>query len=322
MHVYWSGPHESAGRDKCDWIVQSLKSQPNKHSRAVKVIGVRQESLRQSREAGVPPLDARRLLEGVYSAEYIQSVVGAKTRDDECLCDRSLGDVLAFWTAVLSVKAGREDMQSGRVVGVLGGSDSHVGPLGSSRHTAFNGLAVAAIGLRSEALQDERSSVLIIDLDGRCGGGTASLIANISGIRQVDVAVNSTDSYSDTANARLRIVTSISTYLDTIEESLCSLDVEKERGRNPICIYRAGVDGFEGAPGGLAGLTTEVLAERDRLVFNWCRKVGIRTVFTTGGGEVSEGVSRETLVALHRQTIETAESLLRKEQRDEKRGHK
>lgn len=316
--VYSPGPQPAGVRDKCDWIVESLSRQPSKYSRSVKVVDAYEDSLRRSRDLGTPPLDVRGLLEEAHAAEYIESARGSNALEYE----RSSAGVLSLWLAACQVQDGREDGVVGRIVGSLGGGGHHARASTSVNGQTFNSLAVAAIGLTKMGMNSGGGRVLILDLDASCGGGTASLIAGVPGIRQVDIAVNDTDAYADTENASLRVVRNASDYLSTIQESLCNLDVEKERGHNPVCIYSAGVDAFEKSPGGLPGVTAEMLAERDRLVFKWCRDVGIRTAFTIGGGDVSDTVSQETLVGLHRQTIEMAEAVLRKEQRNEKRGHR
>jgi len=180
------------------------------------------------------------------------------------------------------------------------GRDGHV----------FNGLAAVARELAGNAALS-CGPVLVLDLDGSCGGGTASMIAGMPQVRMVDIAVNRVDAYESTPNATLRIVSDASQYMDTLRESLETLDVAKET--LPVCIYSAGVDGFEGMANGLPGMTAELLAERDRLVFDWCTRVGIRTAYTLGCGDVSDAVPAEALVALHRQTIEAAAAASRGE---------
>ena len=66
----------------------------------------------------------------------------------------------------------------------------------------FNGLALAA----RAALAAGAASVLILDLDAHCGGGTASLIAEEPRIWQLDVSVCAFDSYESRERASLRIV--------------------------------------------------------------------------------------------------------------------
>ncbi len=54
-----------------------------------------------------------------------------------------------------------------------------------------NSLVIAA----KKTMEAGTTSVMILDLDAHCGGGTASLIRGIPGIRQMDVSVTGFDCY-------------------------------------------------------------------------------------------------------------------------------
>ena len=165
----------------------------------------------------------------------------------------------------------------------------------------FNGLAIAA----RTALSSGAEAVLVLDLDAHCGGGTASLIAGDRRIHQLDISTNGFDAYESTEQAKLRIVSDASDYLPTVEQELSALSA---RGtRFGLCLYNAGVDPFEGCDiGGLPGMTEEILAERERLVFGWCRDRGISAAFVLAGGYVGPRLPEATLVRLHRATIMAA----------------
>jgi acetoin utilization deacetylase AcuC-like enzyme len=49
-----------------------------------------------------------------------------------------------------------------------------------------------------------------------------------------------------------------------------------------------------------------VLAEREQLVLAWCRAHRLPVAFVMAGGYVSDQLSQDELVALHRLTIEAA----------------
>ena len=66
-------------------------------------------------------------------------------------------------------------------------------------YCTFNGLALAA----SHALASGANSVLILDLDAHCGGGTHSLVAQEPRIRHADIAVDPFDFYTPTAENSL-----------------------------------------------------------------------------------------------------------------------
>ncbi len=166
-------------------------------------------------------------------------------------------------------------------------------------YCTFNGLALAAF----HALAGGAKSVLILDLDAHCGGGTHSLVAREPRIRHADVAVDPFDYYTPTAENSFELVTDAARYLPAVRELLERL----ESGSYDLCLYNAGMDPHEdSAEGGLAGITEETLAERERLVFAWCRARSIPVAFVLAGGYVSPQLPQERLVALHRLTVETA----------------
>jgi acetoin utilization deacetylase AcuC-like enzyme len=145
-------------------------------------------------------------------------------------------------------------------------------------------------------------SVLILDLDAHCGGGTASLIAEEPRIWQVDVSVSDFDSYGSGERVWLRVVRSSDEYLGEIERGL--QEVRRRGPRFELCLYNAGMDPFEGcSTGGLAGITRETLAARERLVFNWCREGALPIAFVLAGGYVGKRLDAEGLVGLHRLTL-------------------
>ena len=58
--------------------------------------------------------------------------------------------------------------------------------------------------------------------------------------------------------------------------------------------------------GGLKGIDTQVLRERERLVFDWARSRGVPVAFGIGGGYVSRRLEQTQLVELHLLTVEAA----------------
>ena len=187
-------------------------------------------------------------------------------------------------------------------------SDGVSGSLSSGLHHArrdrgsafctFNGLALTAKSA-------PQSKVLIIDLDAHCGGGTYSLIAGDPRIWQLDVSVCTTDFYEPVEGGTLDIVEDASDYLPTIEHRLREL--EKRPTKFDLCLYNAGVDPHEDCDiGGLEGITFDVLAERERIVFAWCRQQKIPVSFVLAGGYKGRDLSQGKLVDLHRLVLQEA----------------
>jgi acetoin utilization deacetylase AcuC-like enzyme len=317
-----------AADDKCEWIVDSLAAHRTRYSRAVKVLDVDEEQAKTRRSlfatGQVPPQwpDLRELVLGeVHSGDYVHAALGTEqpTSGASQQVSRGQSSAARSWGYVKSLRWAARDVSDGiqgsrgsanRIAGALGGGMHHARRDSGWEDHVFNGLAAVAHELAGNAALG-CGPILILDLDGSCGGGTASMIAGMPHVRMVDIAVNRVDAYESSPNTTLRIVVKASHYLDTVRESLEALDVAKET--LPVCIYSGGVDGFEGMSNGLPGMTADLLAERDRLVFDWCTRVGIRTAYTLGCGDVSDAVPAEALVALHRQTIEAAAAASRGE---------
>jgi acetoin utilization deacetylase AcuC-like enzyme len=254
----------------------------------------------------------------MHSEAYVRSVVTGEPRELAESAGRrwtpelpiqAWAELLPLRVAALEVAHGRDDGTSGRLVGCLSGETHHARREAGRFGSVFNGIVSAALAaLDSDVGPCRVQRVLLLDLDGDCAGGTASLIEGDSRIRLIDVAVCDRDAYAPSANASLEIVTDASHYLDAVRRALALVSATEYAGQ--LCIYSAGVDGVESAARGLPGLTASILAARDQLVFRWCLEHRIRTAFLLGGGESSDTVSRESLVALHRQTIDIAGQLV------------
>jgi acetoin utilization deacetylase AcuC-like enzyme len=199
-----------------------------------------------------------------------------------------------------AVAAGLAALESG-MAGSLSSGLHHARRDRGAGFCTFNGLAIAA----GEALAAGAASVLILDLDAHCGGGTASLIAREPRIWQVDVSVCDFDRYESAERARLRIVRNGDEYLAAIDRSL--EEIRRQGPRFDLCLYNAGMDPFEGCDtGGLPGITREVLADREQMVFDWCRERQLPIAFVLAGGYVGARLDERGLVDLHRLTLSAA----------------
>ncbi|MDQ2959993.1 MAG: hypothetical protein M3R48_02950 [Candidatus Dormibacteraeota bacterium] len=200
----------------------------------------------------------------------------------------------------------------GAVAAALAALDDGVaGSLSSGLHHAradtghgyctFNGLALAA----RTVLDRRPGRVLIVDLDAHCGGGTASLVADQQRIHQVDVAVDYFDHYAPSpGRIELELVRTAGDYLETVDATLATA---AQRGPWELVLYNAGMDPYEGCDvGGLRGITEDLLADRENLVFRWAASHGWPIAFVIAGGYVGSRLSRGTLVRLHRHTLSAA----------------
>ncbi|MCY7306984.1 MAG: hypothetical protein LH632_12720 [Rhodoferax sp.] len=291
MNVYYSpryvGSSYAFGTTrKAKWLADSLKTLP--------IAGV---------QLVEPKMLSRDQIVQVHDPAYVGAVQTGRPRN---LAESQGFDWDAgLWNMVLAsnggaVAAALEAIGSG-IAGSLSSGLHHARHDSGAGFCTFNGLAIAA----HEALAAGASSVLILDLDAHCGGGTASLIADEPHIRQVDVSVNSFDSYHSNERIRLTLVQRSEEYVGEIERALKKITLEGPRF--DLCLYNAGMDPFEHCPtGGLAGITQEMLAARERLVFDWCRQQELPVAFVLAGGYIGEHLTEQGVVKLHRLTLSAA----------------
>jgi acetoin utilization deacetylase AcuC-like enzyme len=291
VSIYYSQMYVGSGfafdtTRKSRWIAESLSDSP--------IPGI--ELVEPS------PLTADQVAK-VHESGYIRAV--------ETGIPRGLAESQGFswdtrmWPMVLSsnggaVAAALTALEHG-VAGSLSSGLHHARNGNGAGFCTFNGLVIAA----REALEAGAKSVLILDLDSHCGGGTASLIADEPRVSQIDVSVNSYDSYSSSDRVRLDIVTRSSDYLTTIRQRLDEAD---RRGLQfDLCLYNAGMDPCEDcSTGGLAGISRQMLAERELIVFQWCRSRRLPLAFVLAGGYIGPRLDDRGLVDLHRHTLTCA----------------
>lgn len=245
---------------------------------------------------GTPATDEE--IGGVHAPEYLESVrngVG-NARSNGLGWDEGLFPSVAGSTGSL-IDAVRWALATRGIAGALSSGLHHARYDRGAGWCTFNGLAIAAV----EALKAGAKRVLILDLDAHGGGGTASLIEGMTGIEQVDVSVNTYDSYSDTHNATQTMANGRN-YLEVVERAL---DGIVDPTSIDLVILNLGMDVHEFA-GGSAGITTEVVRQREQMVFAWARANDIPAAFCLAGGYTAGGVTMDELVDLHRITIETA----------------
>jgi len=239
----------------------------------------------------------------VHSRDYVQAVRTGFPR--ELAESQGFSWDAGLWPMVLAsnggaVAAALAALEDG-VAGSLSSGLHHAGRGSGAGFCTFNGLVIAAL----ESLLAGAESVLILDLDAHCGGGTASLIADDHRIWQLDVSVSTYDHYESSDRIHLDLVRNSNEYLSIVQQRLGDLD---RRGvKFSLCLYNAGMDPFEGcSTGGISGITHELLREREQIVFEWCMSRGLPVAFVLAGGYVGPRLDQRGLVDLHRLTISEA----------------
>ncbi|MFO0897894.1 MAG: hypothetical protein U0836_10770 [Pirellulales bacterium] len=291
MRVFYSPAYVAAGFSfettlKASWVAASLDAEP--------IAGV---------ELVEPNPLARDQLLAVHDAHYVRAIETGEPR--ELAESQSFAWDAALWPAMLAsnggaVAAALAALEDG-VAGSLSSGLHHAKRSSGDGFCTFNGLVLAA----RAALAAGAGSVLILDLDAHCGGGTASLIGDEPRITQFDVSTSHFDQYRDTAQARLAMVDSAAQYMDCVRRALD--DANALGVAYDLCLYNAGMDPYEGCPvGGLPRIDREMLAERERRVFAWCAERRLPVAFVLAGGYLGPRLDRAKLVGLHRLTLTAA----------------
>ena len=185
-----------------------------------------------------------------------------------------------------------EALRTGRS-GSLSSGLHHAGRDYGTGFCTINGLALAAV----EALR-KVNRVGILDLDAHFGGGTADILRDNDRVALADVGVNGFDAWEPTDTWR-HFVARVRTpdrYLQAVKSSLKVLEDAE------LLIYNAGMDTHENA-GGLEGVSTEIIQEREALVVEWARKRGVPVLFALAGGYRWDGLTLEDVAELHLITV-------------------
>ena len=248
------------------------------------------------------PLAVEQLIQ-IHDTVYVEAVRTGKPRwlaeSNGFSWDRGL------WNAVCSsnggvVAAALEAFRTGRNSGSLSSGLHHASAGSGNGFCTFNGLALAA----RAAIAAGAVRVLIIDLDAHCGGGSMSIMRQWPEIVHLDIAVSEADTYEvePASRSTLDLLRTADTHLPTLERRLRALDDMPFS----VVIYNAGTDPHQASLGGLPGITFSLLAERERLVFNWAEVRRVPIAFALAGGYTGEDLSERDLAGLHRLTVAAA----------------
>lgn len=167
----------------------------------------------------------------------------------------------------------------------------------------FNDFAIASNQLLHEG---KVKHVLIIDLDVHQGNGTAKLMEEESRVYtfsmhgKANYPMHKEKSNWDIA---LETDTGDDEYLDTLRLALQKL----QRIPADLVFYQSGVDVLATDKLGKLGLSASACAERDRLVFEFCKQRGLPAVAAMGGGYSPQIAD---IVNAHVRTFEIGADLL------------
>jgi acetoin utilization deacetylase AcuC-like enzyme len=148
-----------------------------------------------------------------------------------------------------------------------------------------------------EALQHV-AKVGILDLDAHAGGGTFDILQDHPQVYLADVTVSPFDDWKPKYPERhfYQTVDDPEDYLPQVALALKHLEGIK------FLIYNAGMDTHEKA-GGLRGINTHLIQQREELVVAWARQRQIPHIFALAGGYTWSGLTIQEVAQLHLETI-------------------
>jgi len=220
----------------------------------------------------------------VHTPAYIERVMTGRLTDTEIrrigfpwspqMVERSRR------SAGATIAACRVALQEGVGVNLAGGTHHAFADAGAG-YCVFNDAAVAARAMQAEG---RVRRIAIIDCDVHQGDGTAVIFANdptvftfsIHGAHNFPFRKQQSD-----LDIALPDATGDATYLDALEWGLRQTFAT---AKPDLVIYLAGADPYYDDRLGRLSLTKAGLAERDRLVFGYCRSAGVPVAVTMAGG--------------------------------------
>ena len=182
----------------------------------------------------------------------------------------------------------------------LAGGTHHAAYDRGGGYCIFNDAVVAARHVQAEGLAQR---LLIVDLDVHHGNGTAELVANddtIFAFSMHDAKNYPAIKPASDLDVPLPPGTEDARYLDLLA---AHLPRAIDAARPDAAIYLAGADPFLGDRLGQLALTKAGLAQRDRVVFDTCRRHGLPLSVAMAGGYAPEV---DDIVDIHAATVRLA----------------
>ena len=257
-------------------------------------------------ETGVPGVElvdpayftglAGQVIESIHDTEYVDAL---RKGEPEGLAS-SQGFVWdeGIWEMALNSTAGvlgavTEALASGSSTGSLSSGLHHARAGEGSGFCTVNGLAGAA----RHALGLVDGTVVVLDVDAHCGGGTHSLIGHEERIRHLDLSVSSFDSYAAAGDNRLVLLTRDAgragfdrRYLDELDGLLDQIPDD-----TGLVVYNAGMDPHP-------TVSSAALTRRESRVAEWCSANSVPVAFVLAGG-YTHVMAEGQLVDLHMKTV-------------------
>ncbi|MEM9645287.1 MAG: histone deacetylase [Planctomycetota bacterium] len=251
----------------------------------------------------VPKAAADEQLQLCHSPNYVRSVA------DGTLSDAEVRRIGFPWSEKMversrrstgaTISAGRAALEDGISVNLAGGTHHAFRDAGEG-YCVFNDSAVAIRVLQAEGLIRR---ACVIDLDVHQGNGTASILASdesvftlsIHGVKNFPLRKCPSD-----LDIALDDGTGDEPYHSALQGALETI---RRAGPFDLALYLAGADPFEKDRLGRLALTKSGLLQRDRIVLNWCKELGLPVAISMAGGYAPDV---KDIVDIHSATLAMA----------------
>ena len=163
----------------------------------------------------------------------------------------------------------------------------------------------AGIG-RAAALEASATWVLVLELDAHMGGGTIALFA-ASEVEHIDIAVCPVQG-RESGHVRLGLCARCGRRCECVYCRGCWRACRRSRASQCGAVQRRRDPHERSGIGALRGVTTQVLAEREAVVFDWARRTETRSppCWPEDMSARDAMVTQDTLVDLYRLTLAAA----------------
>jgi acetoin utilization deacetylase AcuC-like enzyme len=212
-----------------------------------------------------------------HDRHFVDAILDCRQTNGFGECSRSVADSLP-WTSGSLLAAARAALENRTIAVSPTSGFHHAGHAFAGGFCTFNGLMVTALQLKAEG---RIRRLGILDCDMHHGNGTVNII-KVLGLDWIRHATADTGYRCEAKSFLARLPDFVRNFAD------CDL-----------MLYQAGADPHVRDPlGGF--LTTEQLAERDRIVFTTARQIGLPVAWNLAGG-YQEPFSE--VLAIHRNTM-------------------
>jgi acetoin utilization deacetylase AcuC-like enzyme len=198
-----------------------------------------------------------------------------------------------------TIEACRAALEDGLAASLAGGTHHAYRDHGEG-YCVFNDSAVAARAMQAEG---RARRVVIVDCDVHQGNGTAAILAGDETIFTFSIhGANNFPFHKEQSDLDIALDDGAGdeAYLEALDHGLSQAI---ELSRADLAIYLAGADPFADDRLGRLALSKRGLAERDRMVFDYCHQAGLPIAITMAGGYAR---NIDDTVDIHFQTVRAA----------------